>query len=76
MKLLKVGGIAVYDNTLWEGTIAMPKEQVPDHFRGNSRQAILDLNRSLADDPRVQLSHVAFDESVNIQYVYKLYCAS
>ncbi|KAK9217710.1 hypothetical protein WN943_006338 [Citrus x changshan-huyou] len=67
---------AVYDNTLWEGTIAMPKEQVPDHFRGNSRQAILDLNRSLADDPRVQLSHVAFDESVNIQYVYKLYCAS
>ncbi|KAK9225425.1 hypothetical protein WN943_010466 [Citrus x changshan-huyou] len=42
---------------------AMPEEQVPDHFRGSSRQAILDLNRSLADDPRVQLSHVALGES-------------
>ncbi|GAY62423.1 hypothetical protein CUMW_217670, partial [Citrus unshiu] len=41
---------------------------VPDHFRGSNRQAILDLIRSLADDPRVQLSHVALGESVNIQY--------
>ncbi|KAK9185757.1 hypothetical protein WN943_026116 [Citrus x changshan-huyou] len=76
MKLLKVGGIAVYDNTLWGGTFAMPEEQVPDHFRGSNRQAILDLIRSLADDPRVQLSHVALGESVNIQYVYIWYCAS
>lgn len=48
------------------GTIAMPEEQVPDHFRGNSRQAILDLNRSLADDPRVQLSHVSLGDGITI----------
>ncbi|ESR64637.1 hypothetical protein CICLE_v10009335mg [Citrus x clementina] len=66
MKLLKVGGIAVYDNTLWGGTVAVPEEQVPDHFRGSSRQAILDLNRSLADDPRVQLSHVALGDGITI----------
>ncbi|KAH9762797.1 putative caffeoyl-CoA O-methyltransferase [Citrus sinensis] len=64
--LLKVGGIAVYDNTLWGGTVAVPEEQVPDHFRGSSRQAILDLNRSLADDPRVQLSHVALGDGITI----------
>ena len=58
------------------GTIAMPEEQVPDHFRGSSKQAILDLNRSLVDDPCVQLSHVALGESVDIQYVYILYCVS
>ncbi|PAL79570.1 hypothetical protein CEJ83_19910 [Acinetobacter baumannii] len=69
MKLLKVGGIAVYDNTLWGGTVAVPEEQVPDHFRGSSsssRQAILDLNRSLADDPRVQLSHVSLGDGITI----------
>ena len=54
----------------------MPEEQVPDHFRGSSKQAILDLNRSLVDDPCVQLSHVALGESVDIQYVYILYCVS
>ena len=65
MKLLKVGGIAVYDNTLWEGTVAMPEEQVPDRLRGG-RQATLDLNRSLADDPRIQLSHVPLGDGITI----------
>ena len=48
------------------GTVAVPEEQVPDHFRGSGRQAILDLNRSLADDPRVQLSHVALGDGITI----------
>lgn len=65
LKLLKVGGIAVYDNTLWCGTVARPEEQVPDYFRGG-RQATLDLNRSLADDPRVQLSHVPLGDGITI----------
>ncbi|KAK9211752.1 hypothetical protein WN943_001129 [Citrus x changshan-huyou] len=65
MKLLKVGGIAVYDNTLWGGTVAMSEEQVPDHLRGG-RQATLDLNRSLADDPRIQLSHVPLGDGITI----------
>ncbi|KAH9762793.1 putative caffeoyl-CoA O-methyltransferase [Citrus sinensis] len=63
--LLKVGGIAVYDNTLWGGTVAMSEEQVPDHLRGG-RQATLDLNRSLADDPRIQLSHVPLGDGITI----------
>lgn len=65
MKLLKVGGMAVYDNTLWCGTVAMPEEQVPDHLRGG-RQPTLDLNRLLADDPRVQLSHVPLGDGITI----------
>ncbi|KAK9208709.1 hypothetical protein WN944_001069 [Citrus x changshan-huyou] len=65
MKLLKVGGIAVYDNTLWGGTVAMSEEQVPDRLRGG-RQATLDLNRSLADDPRIQLSHVPLGDGITI----------
>ncbi|KAG6658324.1 hypothetical protein CIPAW_04G153000 [Carya illinoinensis] len=28
MKLLKVGGVVVYDNTLWSGTVIMPDELV------------------------------------------------
>ncbi|CAN1217044.1 Caffeoyl-CoA O-methyltransferase [Linum perenne] len=29
MKLVRVGGLIIYDNTLWGGTVAMPEEQVP-----------------------------------------------
>ncbi|KAH9801208.1 putative caffeoyl-CoA O-methyltransferase [Citrus sinensis] len=39
--------------------------QVPDHLRGG-RQATLDLNRSLADDPRIQLSHVPLGDGITI----------
>ncbi|BFG39783.1 hypothetical protein CerSpe_260570 [Prunus speciosa] len=31
MKLLKVGGIVVYDNTLWGGTVVMPEESTPEY---------------------------------------------
>ncbi|KAH9801206.1 putative caffeoyl-CoA O-methyltransferase [Citrus sinensis] len=47
------------------GTVAMSEEQVPDHLRGG-RQATLDLNRSLADDPRIQLSHVPLGDGITI----------
>ncbi|KAM1062049.1 hypothetical protein ACFX14_026330 [Malus domestica] len=54
MKLLKVGGIVVYDNTLWRGTVVMPDELIPE-FMKPGKQATIELNKLLAADPRVQI---------------------
>jgi len=41
MKLLKVGGIVVYDNTLWGGTVAMPEEFASEIMRGGRQPTIV-----------------------------------
>ncbi|TXG61522.1 hypothetical protein EZV62_012885 [Acer yangbiense] len=63
MKLLKVGGVVVYDNTLWGGSVAMPEEQTPEVFKSD-KQATLEFNKLLAGDPRVQLSHVPLGDGI------------
>ncbi|XP_044480091.1 probable caffeoyl-CoA O-methyltransferase At4g26220 isoform X2 [Mangifera indica] len=64
MKLLKVGGVGVYDNTLYGGTVAM-SEQTPEPMTAE-RKAILEFNKALAADPRVQLSHVPLGDGISI----------
>ncbi|KAH7572174.1 hypothetical protein JRO89_XS04G0215300 [Xanthoceras sorbifolium] len=54
MKLLKVGGLVVYDNTLWGGTVAKPEEQALEILKPG-RQATLEFNKLLAADPRYVL---------------------
>jgi len=65
MKLLKVGGIVVYDNTLWGGTVAMPEEFASEIMRGG-RQPTIDFNKQLAADPRVQISQAALGDGITI----------
>uniref|UniRef100_A0A2P2LX64 Caffeoyl-CoA O-methyltransferase n=1 Tax=Rhizophora mucronata TaxID=61149 RepID=A0A2P2LX64_RHIMU len=65
MKLVKVGGVVVYDNTLWGGTVAMPEESAPERWRVG-RQLTIDFNKLLASDSRVQLSHVPVGDGITI----------
>ena len=65
MKLLKVGGIVVYDNTLWAGTVAMPDELVPEFWKPG-RQFTIEFNKLLAADPRVQISHASIGDGITI----------
>ncbi|GLU10010.1 hypothetical protein SLE2022_268400 [Rubroshorea leprosula] len=65
MKLVKVGGIVVYDNTLWGGSVAMPEDGTPETLR-EGRRRTLDLNKLLAADPRVQISHAALGDGITI----------
>uniref|UniRef100_A0A2N9J7V5 Caffeoyl-CoA O-methyltransferase n=1 Tax=Fagus sylvatica TaxID=28930 RepID=A0A2N9J7V5_FAGSY len=65
MKLLKVGGIAVYDNTLWGGTVAMPDASVPE-FMKPGKQFTIELNKLLAADPRIQISHASLGDGITI----------
>ncbi|XVE54129.1 hypothetical protein DITRI_Ditri03aG0056300 [Diplodiscus trichospermus] len=65
MKLVKVGGIVVYDNTLWGGTVAMPEGCTPERMR-EGRQRSLQLNGLLAADPRVQISLAPLGDGITI----------
>ncbi|GLT72281.1 hypothetical protein SLA2020_442310 [Shorea laevis] len=65
MKLLKVGGMVVYDNTLWGGTVVMPDELVPE-FMKQVKQFTIEFNKLLAADPRVQISHASIGDGITI----------
>ncbi|XP_074304528.1 caffeoyl-CoA O-methyltransferase-like [Silene latifolia] len=63
IKLIKVGGILAYDNTLWGGTVAMPESQVPE-FMKNIRVAVVKLNQVLASDSRIDIAHLPLGDGV------------
>ncbi|KAI7990039.1 putative caffeoyl-CoA O-methyltransferase [Camellia lanceoleosa] len=65
MKLVKVGGIVVYDNTLWGGSVAMPEELVPEGMK-HGRHFTIELNKSLASDPRILMSHAPLGDGITI----------
>ena len=57
IKLVKVGGIIAYDNTLWLGAVAEPDdEEVPvAEFIKKYKPYVKELNSFLAADPRIEL---------------------
>ncbi|KAL6221034.1 hypothetical protein ACLB2K_008786 [Fragaria x ananassa] len=65
MKLVKVGGLVVYDNTLCRGSVALPDELVPEP-RKQRRQLAIEHNQSLAADPRIQISHASVGDGMMI----------
>ena len=65
MKLVRIGGLLVYDNTLWGGSVAMPEESVPV-TKKQWRKSTIEFNKSLATDHRVDISHVPSGDGVLI----------
>ncbi|KAJ4895037.1 S-adenosyl-L-methionine-dependent methyltransferases superfamily protein [Raphanus sativus] len=65
MKLVKVGGIIAFDNTLWIGYVAEEEESVPEHLRV-CRKTFIELNKQLASDPRIELSQVSIGDGVTL----------
>ncbi|XP_042515488.1 putative caffeoyl-CoA O-methyltransferase At1g67980 [Macadamia integrifolia] len=68
MKLVKIGGIIAYDNTLWYGSVAVDEEDVDDsnEIFKKFRKAIVDLNTFLASDPRIELSQVSIGDGITL----------
>ncbi|KAL8160832.1 hypothetical protein V2J09_012321 [Rumex salicifolius] len=54
MKLVKVGGMILYDNTLWGGTVAMAEDAVPEDKRFFRKHAV-EFNAAMAGDMRVEI---------------------
>ncbi|XXG57178.1 hypothetical protein AAC387_Pa03g4402 [Persea americana] len=71
MKLVKVGGLIVYDNTLWRGTVAYSESSLPD--TGKFSKGVLskvkivkELNKVLAPDSRIQMTQLPVADGVTI----------
>lgn len=65
MKLVKVGGLIVYDNTLWGGTVALPEEAVPETKR-IWRASSIGFNRAVSADQRVEVSLAPLGDGIMI----------
>ena len=60
LRLLRVGGLAVFDNTLWSGRVL---ERNPE---SEDTQAIQALNLALKDDSRVDLSLLPLGDGLTL----------
>jgi predicted O-methyltransferase YrrM len=60
LELLRPGGLLMFDNTLWGGSVADPADQDAD------TQAIRVLNDTLHQDPRVTLSMVPIGDGLTL----------
>lgn len=60
LRLLRTGGLVVFDNTLWSGRVL---EVAP---ASEDTQAIQALNRALKDDPRIDLSLLPLGDGLTL----------
>lgn len=58
LRLLRPGGLIIFDNALWGGRVAEPEDQSPDTL------AIRSINRKVVSDPRVRASLVAVGDGL------------
>lgn len=71
MKLVKVGGLIVYDNTLWQGTVTFSDSSLPDTNKFpeiilSKVEIVKETNKALAADPRIQMSQLSVADGVTI----------
>ncbi|KAL6176797.1 hypothetical protein ACLB2K_053430 [Fragaria x ananassa] len=66
LKLVKVGGIIAYDNTLWFGTVAEPDEEKVEKPLRPGRSHVIELNKFLAGDSRVELAFVSIGDGLSL----------
>jgi caffeoyl-CoA O-methyltransferase len=66
LKLVKIGGIIAYDNTLWFGSVAVPEADGMEEFLRHGRKYINELNSFLATDPRVESSLISIGDGLTL----------
>nr|AHA11128.1 caffeoyl-CoA O-methyltransferase [Picrorhiza kurrooa] len=69
LKLVKVGGIIAYDNTLWSGTVALIDEELSQEWKdkiGECRIFLRNLNSFLAADSRIELAQLSIGDGVSL----------
>ncbi|KAF8018456.1 hypothetical protein BT93_H3367 [Corymbia citriodora subsp. variegata] len=54
LKLVKVGGVIGYDDTLWFGTVALSEADEMDDHQRRRRAQFREFNSFLAKDPRIE----------------------
>jgi len=66
LKLVKIGGIIGYDNTLWFGSVAAPEEDAKEGFIKHHRKSVMELNNFLATDPRIESSLISIGDGLTL----------
>nr|QCY65251.1 caffeyol-CoA O-methyltransferase [Goniophlebium amoenum] len=66
IKLVKVGGVIGYDNTLWNGSLVAPEDAPYPKYICHYRPFVLELNRVLAGDKRIEISQVPIGDGLTL----------
>ncbi|KAM0934910.1 putative caffeoyl-CoA O-methyltransferase [Dioscorea sansibarensis] len=66
MKLVKIGGAIVYDNTLWFGTLTGPLDSSFPERIIETRNFFMKFNEFLAVDPRIEIAQVCIGDGLTI----------
>ncbi|GFP96419.1 flavonoid 3' 5'-methyltransferase, partial [Phtheirospermum japonicum] len=69
LKLVRVGGIIAYDNTLWSGTVALADKDLSQEWQdriGVNRILLRKLNTFLAEDSRIELAQLSIGDGVSL----------
>ncbi|EYU36922.1 hypothetical protein ABFS82_05G096100 [Erythranthe guttata] len=66
LKLVRVGGIIAYDNTLWSGTVAASDDDEMAEYLRRVRTDIMQLNTFLAADSRIELAQLSIGDGLTL----------
>ncbi|XP_051126989.1 caffeoyl-CoA O-methyltransferase-like [Andrographis paniculata] len=66
IELVKVGGVIGYDNTLWNGSVAAPLDTPYKSYILNSRGYLIEFNKMLACDPRVEICQLSVGDGITL----------
>ena len=66
LRLVRVGGAIVYDNTLWDGTVALPPDAPLSYHDRRISAAMRDLNAGLSADERVEVCQLTVADGITI----------
>jgi caffeoyl-CoA O-methyltransferase len=66
LDLVKVGGVIGYDNTLWHGSVALPPDAPLPKRISLYLPFILEVNKALAADPRVEICQLPVGDGITL----------
>ncbi|KAK7844943.1 caffeoyl-CoA O-methyltransferase [Quercus suber] len=65
IELMKVGGV-IGDNTLWNGSVVAPHDAPLRNYVRYYRNFVLELNKALAADPRIEICMLLVGDGITI----------
>ncbi|KAJ4964937.1 hypothetical protein NE237_016786 [Protea cynaroides] len=66
IELVKVGGVIGYDNTLWNGSVVAPADAPLRKYVRYYRDFVMELNKELALDPRIEICQLPVGDGITI----------